>query len=237
MILLDRKTYNDTLSVLRNEKPMSPVYTNLKEYIYEQFGITAINFAYKNFKMKPMGRPKKTKNLKCLLSSRDDYNKTIAYKSLDNGDRNHPMMSCKIDEYKQALIASKFFELAKQYNCPLHENAEQIWVTYTDFGAENMDNVIRKVKFSAEKAIVKKFPDVGIWRIITSFFGVVIFYLNDKQKTENEKNGISVSIQKDYFSMVKEHDEFNFYKEKYITFDSKENLDNNYSGNLYYYFK
>jgi hypothetical protein len=36
---------------------------------------------------------------------------------------------------------------------------------------------------------------------------------------------------------IKELDEFYFYKEDYIAFDSKENLDKNYSGNLYYYLR
>ena len=130
-----------------------------------------------------------------------------------------------------------FVELAKQYNYPLCENVEQIWVTYLNFSSENLDNVIRKVKCSAQRAIKKKFPDAGIWSVITSFSAVVIFYFNDKQKVGNEKNGVSDAIRKEYFSMVKKRDEFNFYKEEYITFDSKENLHENYSGNLYNYFK
>jgi hypothetical protein len=44
---------------------------------------------------------------------------------------------------------------------------------------------------------------------------------------------------KDYWQALEKHDEFAVFQpgELAVTFDSKENLDRNYEGNLFYYFK
>ncbi len=59
----------------------------------------------------------------------------------------------------------------------------------------------------------------------------------EESKLANEKNGITEEMKQSYLSEIAKVDEFHFFKEGYIIFDSKENLDKNYEGNLYYYFK
>jgi len=66
----------------------------------------------------------------------------------------------------------------------------------------------------------------------------VFFYYTDEQVAENEKNGISDAIRKEYYKKLKELDVLNLFNEENfnIGFDSKENLDKHYAGNTYNYF-
>jgi len=54
---------------------------------------------------------------------------------------------------------------------------------------------------------------------------------------ENEANGVSPMILDDYYSLLKGYDELNYFTRQniYIKFDSKENLEKNYQGSLFYY--
>ncbi len=67
----------------------------------------------------------------------------------------------------------------------------------------------------------------------------MVFFHEDVDIKNNAENGICEMIRNDYYTELKKHDEFNVYNPDnfIVNFDSKENLDKNYSGNLYYYFK
>lgn len=63
------------------------------------------------------------------------------------------------------------------------------------------------------------------------------FYYFDADIVVNENNGISKAITDTYYSILKEYDKPNYFTSENISlkFDSKENLDKNYQGNLFYY--
>jgi hypothetical protein len=69
------------------------------------------------------------------------------------------------------------------------------------------------------------------------FSSSVVFYYSDADITVNENNGISKAIMDTYYSILKKYDELNYFTRENIRlkFDSKENLDKNYQGNLFYY--
>jgi hypothetical protein len=69
------------------------------------------------------------------------------------------------------------------------------------------------------------------------FTASVVFYHSDVDIMTNENNGLSNSITNDYYSILKKYDELNYYTRENISlkFDSKENLDKNFEGSLFYY--
>ena len=75
-----------------------------------------------------------------------------------------------------------------------------------------------------------------MWDVIAKLLGSVVFYYCDADITANENNGISKTITDAYFSVLKRYDELNYFTRKNVNlkFDSKENLDKNYQGNLFY---
>jgi hypothetical protein len=67
----------------------------------------------------------------------------------------------------------------------------------------------------------------------------VIFYYSDLEIAQNESNGITKLITEDYYAILKKYDELGYVTKEniWLEFDSKENLDKNYQGNLFYYAK
>jgi hypothetical protein len=56
---------------------------------------------------------------------------------------------------------------------------------------------------------------------------------------ENSNNGMKKFLAEKYFEILKPYDEFNYFKKETfsVNLDSKENFDNNYESNWYYYYK
>jgi len=245
MIWIDKKAFEDTYSILKNEKYLEPVYANLKQFIQETFGITVFNIILQPIKTGHFN--KKIKNsylysykykLICYVGSyaeREMMQNRIDIQ-LANFHNAHKMVN---DQNKQKVILDKFFELSLKHNYTVKVKKDLIWVDYFPwFPTEYMSLIVSKVQKHVTKDVLSKYKkESNIWKIYTSGFGFYIFYDTEKDKLTNQQNGITDSINKMIFSSIKEVDEFNFYKEDYITFDSKENLDKNYQGNLYYYFR
>ena len=65
-----------------------------------------------------------------------------------------------------------------------------------------------------------------------------MFYTRDQVKRYVAK-GCKESYARRYFEILKPYDEFGYLTEQEFTvnFDSKQNFDDNYAGNWYYYYK
>lgn len=84
----------------------------------------------------------------------------------------------------------------------------------------------------------KQFPE--IWSMTKNSIYWTIFYYTDHQWKDNEANGNTRKLKDAILAALRKHDTFGFVDErslKYILFDTKQNLDENYQGNMYYYFK
>jgi hypothetical protein len=224
MVLVSEDKYKETLQILRNKKQLLPIYLELKMWLKERFDITSYNFVFEKIKY---NNPDNRYQLYILLSTKADYI-SMMEKNLTGYDKN-----------KQTEISQKFYELALKYSFGNEKSVKNVWVCYNDFSAEMKTDVNRRTYKEAGKPIKAKYGKYSLWNIVTSFESVVVFFLKDSDINENTKNGISEKIRNDYLETLKKHDEFNVYKPNEFTmsFDSKENLDTNYEGNLYYYFK
>ncbi len=69
------------------------------------------------------------------------------------------------------------------------------------------------------------------------FSGLVVFYFTDNDISVSNVNGASEKITNDYYTILKKYDELNYFTRENIAikFDSKENVDNNFGGSLFYY--
>ena len=87
--------------------------------------------------------------------------------------------------------------------------------------------------------LVREFDQHHVWKIDGVSKDTVVFYLTDNDIQVNQGNGVSRTITETCYELVKQYDEFGYFEfETFpITFDGKENLDKNYQGNMYYYFK
>lgn len=245
MIWIDKKAFKDTYSILKKEKRLEPSYADLKQFIEKVYGIQVFNIILERIRLSLFD--KKIKNsclngmkykLICYVGSyaeREKMQNRIEVQ-LDQFPNAHKMVN---DENKQNAILDKFFELSEKYKFMIKVKKEEIWVDYFYwFSTDYLSLIVSKKQKQLIKDILSKHEkDTNIWKIYTSACSFYIFYNTEKDKMTNQQNGINEDIKKMILSSIKEVDEFDFYKEDYITFDSKENLDKNYNGNLYYYLR
>lgn len=244
MIWIDRKAFKDTYSILKKEKELESIYKDLKYFIEKTFNITVFNIILKSIHRSFFD--KKIKNsylnghnyeLICYVGSYDEREKmqNRVNVQMENFPNAYKMVN---DKDIQNMILDKFFQLSEKYNYKIRAKKEDIWVDYSYwFSSQYMSLIVSKIQKKLIKDILSKYKKkANIWGIHTGTFGVVVFYDTDSNKKINQQKGISEEIKNIIYTAIKGIDEFDFYKEDYISFDSKENLDKNYQGNLFYYF-
>ena len=140
----------------------------------------------------------------------------------------------KIYLHKDEILL-EFKKVASIQNYVSDEILNNPFVEFVNFYAEARRLVNVKATQEAETLFAKKFP--MIWKIEKEFSHLIVFYYTDKDITTYEDNKISDLIKNDYYSIIKKHDELNYFSNEnmHISFDSKENIDKNFAGSLFYY--
>lgn len=105
-----------------------------------------------------------------------------------------------------------------------------------------LEEIEMRIAYSkASKDIVKLQERYeSIWIISVNELWHTIFYYTTQQLSDNELNGIGPSIRSEILNLLLQHDAFSYggpHWLEYIRFDSKEHLDTEYQGNMYYYYK
>ncbi len=223
MVLLNDKLLFKTLDILRGKSKLPQEYSDLVKFLEIIYGVKAIDFILETM---PGPKCRYKFRLQVILSSNDDYEKMRTKDTIN------------YDPEIQINIAKKYCELLNSQKWLDKYNPEEIFVCYCDFSSELRTNTIRLADKEAIPFILEKYAHSDIWKICSSFSYLYIFFINDVNIEQYSKDGTCERIKNDYFGYIKKYDEFNCYLDGYnIVFDSKENVDKNYAGNLYYYFK
>ena len=69
------------------------------------------------------------------------------------------------------------------------------------------------------------------------FESSVVFYFSDEDIFRYLESGVSQTVTDEYYSILKKHDDLSLFTKDNLrlSFDSKENVDKNYAGSLFYY--
>ena len=153
------------------------------------------------------------------------------------------------DAAKQTQIADKYVELAANQKAVINL---QFWDVFSrmpvshdlfvaiscleDIACVEANESIPQGRIAELQA---KFKDDRIWLISRCFSNTTLFVFTDAQKEKLKGEAIFKSIENCYFELLKEHDEFGYWKKESfgLGIDSKQNLDENYQGNWFYYYK
>ncbi len=222
MISVDNPTYQETLDLLTGRKRLSPMYAELKNWLMSEFRITAYNFEFREM---TWAQAPARYRLMLLLSSKSDYD------SMFDGYRYFAD--------KQDVIAKKFGELAMKYHVPDPEHYQNVFVAYCDFSQEIRADYNNRAYNQLKDKLKVKYRRDSVWDIFALFSSLTVFYHTDADVRLNLDKGVSKLIKDEYYDTLHRIDEFHVftYESFDVTFDSKENLDQHYEGNLYYYFK
>lgn len=245
LIISDKKGFYETYEILKKEKSLSPMFLKLKRFVELNYGIHILNIQFKEIKNtlfntipKNSLKFKKKYELIFYVSNIQEHEKmkdkvevsvpggVVGYKMVNNVE-------------KEKAILDYFFELAKEEKLNIKAQKDEIFVEYYFwFSNDYMSYIVDIIEKKITKEVCNRYKSSGkIWEIHTLGFGIYVFYYKDEDLRSNEDNGITDEIRKMYWNEIANLDEFNYYKKEYIVFDSKENVDKNYEGNLYYYFK
>ena len=90
-----------------------------------------------------------------------------------------------------------------------------------------------------KQRVIEEFAQYRIWKIEGFSKETVVFYLTEKDVQDSQTNEGSQRIKQRCYQLVKQYDEFDYFQPNTfpIRFDSKENLDKNYKGSMFYYFR
>jgi hypothetical protein len=171
------------------------------------------------YKINPINIIHEEKNQSLLIVLNEiDYNKIVVK------DHNFNIVSKKIEKKTINWIKKN-----------MEHNITPQFINFTD---ELRIYTIWESESEAKKIIQVKYSDI-IWRIEASFYSVTIFYFINDDLNRYKDSSIELDIRKICYDCIKQRDEFNLYSvESFIcNFDSKENVDKNYNGNLQFYFQ
>ena len=112
-----------------------------------------------------------------------------------------------------------------------------LWVRANDFSREAKTVATALALPEAKESIKARYPMV--WSVEANNYVTAVFYITDADVAHYEQDGTSRAITNSYYMILSKYDGLNAFTLETIglKFDSKENLDTNFEGSVYYYFK
>lgn len=158
------------------------------------------------------------------------------------------------DKSKQKAIGQKFSATIKQQGLSKSRNTlfkifsskndgiyltDNVFVVYGAFEPVAKLEATYKINKEQTEEFIKSFHNKDIWTVSIGFTIPTFFMFTDEKVKQYDTAEIKKVWADRYFDFVKAFDEFNYFKKDdiQVLIDSKENFDNNYESNWYYYYK
>ena len=218
MVFLDDVVYEGTKQIALGKAKRSPMLIELSDWFIRTYSVKILNIQFSKLKIPNTKRYR----LDVIIENTEDYQKMY-------------VQALEPNEAYQQQIAAEFQQLALKYHFASKRQLKDIFVIYNDFSEEAKTEANWKAIKEIKQFITIKYPYV--WDVIAIFSNSVVFYYSDQDIVTYENNGSSKMIEDDYYSILKAYDVLDYFTRENINlkFDSKENLDKNYGGNLFYY--
>jgi len=223
MLYCNKTLYDETRSLKKGRTRLSPCLEALRLRISEHLGITVLNIIYDVIENGPV---KGRSRLDIIVESAADYQ--FIYPAIFT-----------INEHAKDVILREFADIIREMGVQSTFNTRDVHLFADDFSDEAMNQAAFQFFHNDAEAIVKRYSSDRVWKITGISHRIVIFFSDEKAKDSASVNGVASQIRQVCYNILKGYDEFNYFTpEKFIaTFDSKENLDKKYLGNLLYYFR
>jgi len=142
------------------------------------------------------------------------------------------------DSRKQKTIAKKFLEIIDRDGLN-HFDVNRLFVVFSAFAPIAREEANGLVTDSEVDELKRRIGNPNLWEISRCFASVTFFFFTDDQARAAEQNGLKEQYGRLYFELLKPRDQFNYLDETAFTVavDSKQNFDENYQSNWYYYYK
>lgn len=219
MLLGEKQLYNQTCALKRGGQKLPPLLENLRGKIAGRLGIHVINVVYDRIDIGPAkGRPR----LNVIVDSQSDLSRIKVN-----------LFDFKADA--RDVILEEFELAAKQAGWDF----KKVHLISDDFSDEAMNQAVFQLFRNHREELVKQYSAHGVWDITGMSKAIVVFFKDEVAKADALANEVGNQIRQACYAAVKPYDEFNYFTPENfsLVFDSKENLDKKYEGNLFYYFR
>ncbi len=141
-----------------------------------------------------------------------------------------------LNSTRQEEVAAAFRNLILDYP---QFSADNLYVIFNSFEPIAKEEANGKISNQRLDKLKSDLSNNDIWEIRRNFSTGIFFFYTMEQAITNETNGTKEKLKEEYFKLIKECDEFDYIKKESfdIKIDSKENFDENYQSNWFYYFK
>lgn len=235
MIMPSDKEYTQTKRIILGADKMKAEFVPLAEWIDKTYDVKTINIIYDII-------DNKIPRIQVCFEFEKEKNLFLSY------DISY------FDKAKQEAIGRKFGEIIKQQGLSksngsisklFDSNKNGIYLTdnvFVVYGAfepiAKLEATYKITKEQTEK-FIKSFDNKDIWTISIGFTIPTFFMFTDEKVKEYDKPEIKLMWADKFFDFVKPFDEFNYFKRNdiQVLIDSKENFDNNYGSNWFYYYR
>jgi len=234
MIMPSDKEYKETKQIMLGKKVMKPEFIELAEWIDETYEVKTINIIYDTF----VSARKKQSRLQICFEFESE---SLKFQDGPLGN---------FHETKQTAIAQKFREILRTeksansgkliniFRTPKYIT-NNILIVFSAFEPIAKIEANESVPDSRVKALKHELDNKDIWEISRAFGGTTIFLYTDEQSKKYENSAEHKKWTDKYFDLLSQYDVFGYFKREVFSvyLDSKENFDNNYESNWYYYYK
>jgi len=235
MILPSDKEYKITKQIMLGKATMNSDFIQLANFIDQTFGVKTINIIYDT-----IDKEKRPRLNICFEfeNEKQSFNENGEYCNFD-------IKKQKIiaDKFKESLINQKiikkgFFGFFNNHKDEKYKT-ENVWVYFSAFEPLAKIETSDCVPQNQIDQLKKELNNDELWGISKGFSQATFFLYSDEQVKRYENSEIQKLWAEKYFNLLKPYDEFDYFKREkfYIYLDSKENFDNNYESNWYYYYK
>jgi hypothetical protein len=225
--------YKKTKLIKQGKKRISEKFENLAKWISEKYNVNVLDIQEEFMVHKSKVR---------IAVHLETHQEEMKFKDGDDRWSN-------FDTTKQNEIAEKYIQNGNALKIPANgilgkvvkRNPEvnEVFVSFSAFepiAREEVNGLI------PENKIEKLYKELGIpeiWIISRCFGSTTLFVFKEEQKNKIKNSAEFKLIEDKYFELLKEYDEFNYWKRENfgIRIDSKQNFDDNYESNWYYYYK
>ena len=235
MITSSDKGYKETKQIMLRKKVMKSEFKPLAEWIDRTYGVKTINVFYDT-----IDKGTRPRLEICFEHSREKSQ----FKGSDGFNFDSDKQKTIGKKFKETLVKqglikkSGFFGLFKKSPTSKYKT-ENIWVIYGDFESIAKSEANESIPESKVKALKNELDNKDIWEVSRAFSGATIFLYTDEQVKEYENSEEHKKWTDKYFNLLSQYDKFGYFKRTFFSvyLDSKENFDNNYESNWYYYYK
>ncbi|WP_298895695.1 hypothetical protein [uncultured Psychroserpens sp.] len=227
------KDYKSTKKIKQNISNIKEEFEPLAKWIDKKYDVKTLNLIFDY-----IDNDKSHPRLQVCLEYAKDKGKFM-----DNKTYN-------FDKRKQNEIAEKFAEITSDYELKNKPNwikiilkltykSNNLYVYFTDFESIAKIEANEKITEKEIKKLQAEIKNKELWTISRAFSGVTYFLYTDEQLKKYQDSETQKDWKNQYYELLKQYDEFEYFKNDYFYFDldSKENFDNNYESNWYYYYK